>query len=151
MVSFFCVSVYIHCIVVHYLVNLLLTLLNYKAPKSLRFLVSTDPQVSIFSFCYEMMCNCSQVAGSILEFCHALCFKCIFHIGVWTFAWFVWPHLATILCEWEIWSGSNNRIMFTCITLKTNKKYKKQHHCTDFEADLYDQKPETFWGPKTKC
>ena len=34
----------------------------------------------------------------------------LFHIGVWTFARFVRPLLATILCVWEIWSGSNNRV-----------------------------------------
>ena len=38
------------------------------------------------------------------------CFKQLFHIGVWTFAWFVRPLLATILCVWEIWPGSNNHV-----------------------------------------
>ena len=31
-------------------------------------------------------------------------------VGVWTFARFVRPIWATILCVWKIWSGSNNRI-----------------------------------------
>ena len=60
-----------------------------------------------------------------------LCFKRLFHIGVWTFARFVRPLLATTLYVWEIWSGSNN--------------------CSDFEADLW---PETgdfgFFWPKIK-
>ena len=47
---------------------------------------------------------------SIAGIIPALCFKQLFHIGVWTFAWFVRPLLATILYGWEICSGSNNRI-----------------------------------------
>ena len=35
-----------------------------------------------------------------------------FHVGVWTFAWFVRPLLATILCAWEICSGSKNQDWF---------------------------------------
>ena len=39
----------------------------------------------------------------------ALCFKWLFHRRYECFPKFVRPLLATILCVWEIWSGSNNQ------------------------------------------
>ena len=48
-----------------------------------------------------------------------LCCKRLFHIGVWTFARFMQPLLATIPCVWEILCGSNNRVYdVSCILLK---------------------------------
>ena len=44
-------------------------------------------------------------------------------LGIWTFARFVRPLLATILCVWKIWSGSNNRAQ-TCITYFTGWQNK---------------------------
>ena len=84
--------------------------------KSIRFLVSmcvaTDPRISIFSFlsfCY----NDVQLQPKLLDrlvFCRAVFYTTFFQIGVRTFARFVRPLLATILCVWEIWCGSNNRV-----------------------------------------
>ena len=56
----------------------------------------TSPQTH-----YETMSNCSQNCWIIWNSA-VLCFKWLFHIGVWTF---VHPLLATILCVWEnlIW------------------------------------------------
>ena len=52
--------------------------------------------IFFFCCCYETMSNWSQNCwidwNSVV-----LCFKRLFHIGVWTFAWFVRPLLATIL------------------------------------------------------
>ena len=45
-----------------------------------------------------------------------LCVKWLFHRGVWTFARFVRPLLANILCIWEIWSP---RIHVSRISLLT--------------------------------
>ena len=58
--------------------------------------ITSDPRVSILNVllsCYET---------DRLEFCRVL--NDFFHIGVWTFAQFVGPLLATILSTWEIWS-----------------------------------------------
>ena len=50
-----------------------------------------------FCCCYETMSNCSQ--NCWIDWNSAmLCFKQLFHIGVWTFGRFVRPLLATILC-----------------------------------------------------
>ena len=58
---------------------------------------------------YETMSNCSQ--NCWIDWNSAvLCFKRHFYVGVWTFARFVKPLLATVLCVWEIWSGSNNHV-----------------------------------------
>ena len=82
-------------------------------------------------------------------------FKRLFHIGVWTVAWFVRPLLAAILCVWENWSGSNNPVYIYHVIYwfvknkippppppqkKKKKKKKKTCHRTDIEADLC---PET--------
>ena len=55
---------------------------------------------------------------------------CVLNIGVGMFAQFVRPLLATILCVWEIWSGSNNRVynVFHCLAKK--KKITKKQHVT---------------------
>ena len=84
---------------------------HVRPQKRLWFLVSTRvasaPRFGIFNFlfcCYETMSNCSQ--NCWIDWNSAvLCFKRLFHIlWVWTFAQFVRPLLATILCIWEIWS-----------------------------------------------
>ena len=72
---------------------------KWKGPRFLVFArVASDPRFSIFIYfccCYETMSNCSQNCW-IHWNSAALCFK--------------WPLLATILCVWEIWSGSCNRV-----------------------------------------
>ena len=50
------------------------------------------------------------------------------------FARFVRPRLATILCVWQIWSGSNNRIYMYHVFHWLAKK--KTRYCTGLEADL---------------
>ena len=88
------------------------------------------------------MSNCSQ-NWRIIWNSASLCFVWLFLIGVWTFAWFVRPLLATIHCTWEIWSPH-----IQCITYFPPGKIKRwpkknTRHCTDFEANRW---PETFWG-----
>ena len=63
----------------------------------------------------------AQIAGSIriLPCCVLNEFA---HIGVWAFDQYVRPFLATILCVWEIWSGSNNCIYVSRISLRGKKK-----------------------------
>ena len=90
--------------------------------KSLRFLVSvhvaSDPRI-VICCCYETMSNCSQ--NCWIDWNSAtLCFKRLFHIGVGTFARFVRPLLATMLCIWEIWYTIYN--IFPCWP----KKYSQQ-------------------------
>ena len=52
---------------------------------------------------YETISSCSQHCW--IDWNSAvLCFKRLFHRGVWTFARFVRPLVATILGVWEIWS-----------------------------------------------
>ena len=84
--------------------NFLLMILKAKN-KTLRCLVSalvtSDPRVSFEKkdFCYETMSNCNQNCWIDWD-SDVLCFKRLFQIGVWAFAGFVWPLLATILCVW---------------------------------------------------
>ena len=92
---------------------------------------------------YETMSNCSQNSwinwNSVM-----LCFKRLFHIGVWTFARFVRPLLATILCIWELWSLRIYAYIYVSrISLLTKKKHVTAPILTN------DQKPETFWWPKS--
>ena len=56
------------------------------------------------------------------------------------FAWFVLPLLATILCVWEIWSGSNNRVHVSHVFHWKAKKTTT----TQILKPTYDQKPDTF-------
>ena len=55
-----------------------------------------------------------------------LCFKRLFHIGVWTFAWFVRPLLATILCIWEIWSLCTQYITYFPVGKKKKRIAEKR-------------------------
>ena len=77
-----------------------------------------------------------------------LCFKWLFHIRVWTFARFVRPLFATILCTWEIWSTAYTMYhIFPCWQKKKkmaekNKKFGRITAPTLKPTD--DQKPETF-------
>ena len=81
------------------------------------------------------------------------CFKRLFQIGVWMFARFVRPLVATILCVGEIWSGSNNCV-YMCITYFTGWQQKrlpnktKMHHRTDFEDDLWPETRDFCFWPK---
>ena len=92
-----------------------------------------SPRVSIylFSFCYEMMSICSR--NYWIDWNSAApCLKWLFNVEVLMFAWFVRPLLATILCVWEIWSGSNMQHVF--YWLAKNKFPKK------------DTSPHRFWS-----
>ena len=72
--------------------------------------------IYLFIFCYETMSNCSK--NCWIDWNSAmLFFKQLFHIGVWTFAWFVRPLVATY-CVWEIWSGSDNHLYVNMYHLK---------------------------------
>ena len=116
--------------------------------------IASEPHVSVFNFllfCYETMSNYNQNCWIDLNSA-VLCFKRLFHVGVWMFVRFVGPLLATIPCVWKIRSGSNNRIHCICITYFTcwqkkdypkkkkkkkkitKEKRKKVHHRTNFEA-----------------
>ena len=77
---------------------------------------------------------------------------------MWTFARFVRPLLATILCVWEIWFGSNNRVyIFYRLAKKIpppkkkkkkKRKGEKARHRIDFEADL--ETGDLFIWPNSK-
>ena len=99
------------------------------------------------------MSNCSQ--NCCVDWNSAVpCFKRLFHIGVWTFAWFVRPLLATILCIME-----NLVPACTCRPItylakknitppqkkKNKKKRKKRRHRTDFEADRWPETGDFSW------
>ena len=61
--------------------------------------------------------------------------------------------IATILCVWEIWSGSNNRmscIMYFTGWPKKGKKPKKLVTALILKP-TYGQKPETFFGLTLYC
>ena len=111
----------------------------FGAQKSIRFLnsarVASDPLVCIFNFPffgYETMSNCNQ--KSWINWNSAvLYFKQLFHIWIWTFARFVRPLLATILCIWEIYSPRIHVSHFPLLAKKIN--LKKARHRTDSEAD----------------
>ena len=114
-----------------------------------------SPQTCVSAFSvnfflyYETMSNCSQNCWINFD----CCFKRLFHIGVWTFARFVKPLLVTIICVWEIWSGSNNRVymyhVFHWLAKKNIYIYilpKSKKHIT---APIFNQKLKTlFWGLK---
>ena len=68
-----------------------------------------------------------------------LCFKRLCHIGVWTFARFVRPLLATILCVWEmcVWSGTiTTYTMYHVFYWLAKQTKNKTRHRAEFEADL---------------
>ena len=74
-----------------------------------------------------------------------LCFKQHFRIGVWPFARFVRPLLATILCTWEIWSPRKQ-----CISLLAKRKTYQR---TDFQwSRPMTRNRRLFWGPnRNEC
>ena len=117
-------------------VYIYISLILRPTNKIFRFLVSDLP-VCIFSF----IC-CVQLQPKLLdrfEFCRAV-FEQLFHAGVWMFARFVRPLLATILCVWEIWSGSNNRVyMYLPISLVVNKKILLKMKKIKLKADLWTE------------
>ena len=94
-----------------------------------------------------VMSNCSQNCWIDLNSA-VLCFQRHFHTGVWTFAWFVRPLLATILCVWESWFSSNNRVymyhVFHWLKPERKKITKKMRVTATILKPTYDQKPETF-------
>ena len=96
---------------------------------------------SAFTFCYETMSNWSQNCW-IHWNSAVLCFKWLFYIGVWTFAWFVRP----LWCVWEIWSGSYN-----CVYMYMYHVFhwlaKKMRHRTDFLASPWSETGDIFWRP----
>ena len=114
--------------------------------KSLRFLVSalvaSDPWVDIF---FYPISNCSQ--NCLIDWNSAL----LFHIGIWTFALFVRPLLATILCIWEILSVCIHVSHISLIAKKEKEKKrlpkkkepKKKRVAAPILKPIYDQKLET--------
>ena len=89
------------------------------------------------------MSNCSQ--NCWIDWNSAvLCFKRIFHIGVWRFAWFVRPLLATILC---IWGNLVPAYNVSRISLLAKKRWpKKKRVTTPILKPTDDPKPDTFFG-----
>ena len=77
----------------------------------------------------------------------ALCLKQLFHIGVWPFPRFERPLLATILCVWEIWSGSNNCVYMYHVfhsfaqqqKNNNNNKTKKKRITTPILKPAYEE------------
>ena len=111
-------------------------------PKKVRFLVSA--RVFFCCCCYETMSNCSQNCQIDWNFA-VLCFKWLFHIGVWTFARFVRPLLATILYIWEIWSPRIQCITYFPVGKKQQQQQQKTRHRIDFEADRWPETGDFFW------
>ena len=98
---------------------------------------------------YETMSNCSQ--NCWIDWNSAvLCFKWLFHIGVWTFARYVRLLLAAILCVWEIWSGSNNPVymyhVFHCLAKKNKKQIIKNMSPHQFWSRSMTSNRRPFWG-----
>ena len=85
--------------------------MNYIMPKIKSPQTRASPFLVFFLLYYEIICliYCGQ-NGWIYWYSAMLCFKQLFHIGVWTFAQFVRLLLATILCVWEILPCSSNRV-----------------------------------------
>ena len=99
--------------------------------------------------CYETMSNCSQNCW-INWNSAALCFKGLFHIGVWTFARFVRPLLTSILCIWEICSPFIQS-RFSPLAKKTKKQKNKNKSVTaPILNPTDDQKPDTFLALKKR-
>ena len=93
--------------------------------------------------CYETMSNCSQ---NCWIYCDSavLCFKRLFHIGVWR--GFVRPLLATILCIWEIWSRVYNVSRISLSAKKIGRKRKRVR--APILKPTNNQKPETLFLPQ---
>ena len=126
-----------------------LLLLFYVRPKKVSSFWSLcmSPQTNVLAFlmffflCYESMSNCSQNCW-IYWNSAVLCFKRLFHIGVWTFARFERPLSITILCICEIWS-----LRIQCITyFPVGKKKMAKENCitAPILKPTDDQKLETF-------
>ena len=83
--------------------------------------------------------NCSQ--NCWIDWNSAvLCFKRLFHIGVWTFSWFVRPlYMGNLVPAYTIYH------VFPC--WQNNKKdgRKKARHRTDFETDQWTETGDIFW------
>ena len=92
------------------------------------------------------MSNCSQNCW-INWNSAVLCFKQLVHIGVWTFARFVRPLLATILCVWKLGPRVYNvsHISMLAKQKRWPKKKKKKCHRTNFEADRWPNLLSETW------
>ena len=117
-------------------------------PKSLRFLVSglrarrlrrPASACLVFSFfylfiyfiIYLFIFRCETIATNMAGSIGILPHCVLNHIGAWTFARFARPLLATILCVWEIWSGSSNRVyMFNVFHWLAKKTLTKTLSCS---------------------
>ena len=75
-------------------------------------LVQPRTRFVFFSFGIKRCPIAAKIAGLIGIL--PCCLKWLFHIGVWIFARFVRPLLATILCVWEIYYGLFPITTYTC-------------------------------------
>ena len=96
-----------------------------------------------FSFGYETMSNCSQ--NCWIDWNSAgLCFKHLFNIGVWT------------LCHYTFVYGKFGPRVYNVSRISllakkkrmAEKKRKKTHHRTDFEADRWPETGDFFLALK---
>ena len=98
----------------------------------------SDPRVGIFCcfLCYETMSHWSQ--NSWIDWNSTALWP--FHTGVWKFARFARPVLATIICVWEIWSWKKKNYQL-------KKKIRNKSRVTaPTLKPTDDQKPNTFFG-----
>ena len=139
--------------------KLVLHVNNYKqcmAKKMFWFLVSArvasapcraSAFLMFFLFCYETMSNCSQHCW--IDWNSAvLCFKRLFHIGVWTFARFVRPLLQPpYFIQGKFGPRVYNVSRISLLAKKKKMAEKKARHHTDFEADRWSDTGDFFGGP----
>ena len=89
----------------------------------------------LIKFCYEMMSNYSH--NYWIDWNSAvLCFKWLFHIGVWTFAWSLRNLVPHIHMYYK----------FYCWQKKIDYQQKTKHVTTPILKLTNDYKPETFFG-----
>ena len=87
-----------------------------------------DQRVGILISPYKTMSNCSQYCW--IDWNSAvLWFKRLFHRGLGTFARFVRPLLATILCVWEIFPRVYMYDVFPCVTALIFPVFKLHNTC----------------------
>ena len=129
----------------------------YKAPKKVSGFWSphASPQTStsallIFLFFAMKLCPiAAKISGSI-RILPCCVLKRLFHIGVglWRFARFVRPLLATILCNWKFGPPRVSRIS---LSAKKTKKITKKKHLTlsrhPFWSQLMTRNGSLFYLP----
>ena len=94
----------------------------------------------------------AQIAGLIGIL--SCCVLNDFYTGVWTLPDLCGLALATIICVWEIWSGSNTCIYIYHVfhwlapkkRLPKKKVGRKGRQCTDLEADLSPETGDFFFA-----